>query len=448
MAGPGRVVKKKRGGGRPRSVQAVGLVGDEPHLPPPATAEPAENTAVSTTANSARKPRSAVYTFKGSRAERKREQNLEYYRQDVELKRFEKRVKTLEKCIKDSSLVDTPLGQGYLVELEGEGLERQAVVRLIASIPTVAIGILQVTIANDTSDGDDDSDAGDAGGDGDDSDDSDAGDAGDAGGDGDDSNDGDAGDDGDDGVEARRRQAINSKRYRARVREASAAARANRERVAGSEDVPPSSSTRGLRCGQKRTHKMAVSFERESRNLGSPERASFLNSFITHKKVNRSRIQAGVRTLGETHLDTYIADNLADHVGNNDTMRRAKDATSMAVKHSLATLVTTTVTGKKRGGDGVSVRAIALRLKLGPGLIRQGQKLNVTVDADGTLAYKRMLAATRRGVRKIDRWVAKIATEHWLANLSENGKPRDVARWRTAPHTYLEHKIGLQASVR
>jgi hypothetical protein len=51
----------------------------------------------------------------------------------------------------------------------------------------------------------------------------------------------------------------------------------------------------------------------------------------------------------------------------------------------------------------------------------------MAVDADGALAYKRMLSATRRGVRKVERWVAKIATEHWLSNITENGKPRDVA---------------------
>ena len=42
MAGPGRVVKKKRGGGRPRSLQAAGVVEDEPPPLPPATAEQAE----------------------------------------------------------------------------------------------------------------------------------------------------------------------------------------------------------------------------------------------------------------------------------------------------------------------------------------------------------------------------------------------------------------------
>ena len=69
MAG-GRVVKPKRGGGRPRSKQAADVVDDESPLRAPATVEP---------------PKKSVrvnYTFTGSRAERACDQRREYRRRD------------------------------------------------------------------------------------------------------------------------------------------------------------------------------------------------------------------------------------------------------------------------------------------------------------------------------------------------------------------------------
>ena len=87
----------------------------------------------------------------------------------------------------------------------------------------------------------------------------------------------------------------------------------------------------------------------------------------------------------------------------------------MAVKRLAVTVATTAATGRKRGGDGISQAAVAQRLKLGRKLVAKDAKLNVIVDADGSRAYKRMLAAASgrgRGGKQIDAETLKIAIEH------------------------------------
>ena len=416
------------------------------------------------------RPRRPVSTFTGSRHERKREQCREAKRRQLERQRSESHLNALKELLEDMPDVDTPLGCGYLLEIEGEGAAARAIVALEDSaLQNVSLGgrakvlfsalSVSLVVEDDSGEPDDDSDSASLDIDEQSRSGARAADA-----------------------EAVRRAAVRAankaaaKQYRARLRTADAEARAARERAAeeaanaaresrarrhaggaradaaeagaAEAGAPPPAQSIGVKGKEKRMLKAARAVAHEARGMSADERALFFTSVVTHRDVNDMRVVAGVRTAEEAGLDKYIVDNLAAHTGGDDAMRRGKDTTSMAVKRIAVTVATTASTGQKRDGDGKSQAAIAKRLQLGRNLIGRGVKLNVIVDADGKQAYARMLKACGRGVKKIDPATAQIAVEHWLEHLTECGIARDVARWRIAPKKYLEHKIGMQVRSR
>ena len=146
------------------------------------------------------------------------------------------------------------------------------------------------------------------------------------------------------------KNALAAKQYRARGREAAAAAPADRK------------CPLGVRICQKRTRDVAQAFVKATHDLSSPERAKCVNKVLTHQQVNPMRIKAGVRTAGEAELDSHVLDNIAAHAS---ALRPDKGKTSMAAKRVLVTLATTASTGLSKGGDGLLLTGVAKRLKLG-----------------------------------------------------------------------------------